>query len=216
MSRPTCRVGRRADDVTLVGAAKQVDVARLEAALAAGLRHIGENYVQEALPKVAAIGDRAVWHFIGHLQRNKARDVVPRFDLIETVDSVRLAQEVDRRAAQAGRRLAVLLQVNVGGEESKFGVPPEDLVALYDAVAELQSLDVQGLMAVPPFVPEAELSRPYFRRLRELRDALQRARPEAHVPHLSMGMSLDFEVAIEEGATMVRVGTDLFGPRPAP
>ncbi len=207
------RAGRSVEEVTLVGAAKQVDVARLEAAIAAGLRHIGENFVQEALPKIEAIGERATWHFIGHLQRNKVRQVVSRFALIETVESARLAQEIERRAAAAGRRASVLLQVNVGDEASKFGVSPPALLDLWDAVVGLAHLDVQGLMAVPPLVPDAELSRPFFRRLRALRDEAEHARPDRTLPHLSMGMSLDFEVAIEEGATIVRVGTDLFGPR---
>lgn len=205
------RAGRRCEDITLVGVTKLIGLERIEPALAAGLRHLGENYVQEALDKYEAIGDRARWHFIGHLQRNKVKYVVPRFDLIETVDSLRLAREIEKRAARAGKRMPVLLQVNVGDEHSKFGVAPAEAGALWDEVAALPHLEVQGLMAIPPLVPEPELSRPYFRRLGEIARDLEA--PEKRIQHLSMGMTLDFEVAIEEGATIVRVGTGIFGPR---
>ena len=207
------RVRRRPEDITLVGVTKLIGLERIQPALAAGLRHLGENYVQEALDKYEVIGDRAIWHFIGHLQRNKVRYVVPRFDLIETVDSLRLAQEIDKRATQVGKRMPVLLQVNVGDEDSKFGVAPSELGALWDQVAALAHLEVQGLMAIPPLAPEPEQSRPYFRRLREMAEELEASAPGPRVRHLSMGMTQDFEVAIEEGATIVRVGTGIFGPR---
>lgn len=206
-------MGRRPEEVTLVGVTKLIGLERIEPALAAGLGHLGENYVQEALAKHEVIGARAVWHFIGHLQRNKVKHVVPRFDLIETVDSVRLAREIEKRAAQAEKRMAVLLEVNVGDEESKFGVAPGEVADLWDEVAALPHLELQGLMAIPPLMADPEESRPFFRRLKEVAGELEAARPEAWVQHLSMGMTQDFEVAIEEGATIVRVGTGIFGPR---
>ena len=214
------RAGRDPDDVTLVGVTKRVAAARVAEAARAGLGCIGENYVQEAKEKLLALAAfpeaRALRrHFIGPLQRNKARDAVALFDVIESVDRASLARELDRRAAAAGRTLEVLLQVNVSGEPQKSGVSPEDAAALLDACAALPALRVAGLMTVPEIAEEPEATRPAFAALRALRDTL-RARPAgAGLRHLSMGMSADFEVAVEEGATLVRVGTAIFGPREA-
>jgi hypothetical protein len=212
------RAGRDAADVTLVGVSKRMPADRMAEAARAGLACVGENYVQEAREKRTALEalpeTRALrWHLIGSLQRNKARDAVASFDVVETVDRVSLAQELDRRAAQAGRTLEVLLQVNVSGEPQKAGARPEQVEALLGACAELPHLRVTGLMAVPEAADDPERTRPSFARLRALRDELRAVPGGAGLRELSMGMSADFEVAIEEGATLVRVGTALFGPR---
>jgi hypothetical protein len=185
--------------------------------VAAGITILGENYVQEALGKIEALADMKVsWHFIGHLQTNKAKAVAPHFDCVHTVDRERLAVELDRQAKKLGKPLSVLIEVELGGEESKSGVSPERLPALFGAISSLDGLQVRGLMALPPFFDDPEAARPYFKQLRELLDRLRNASPEPErLTELSMGMSNDFEVAIEEGATIVRVGTALFGARPA-
>jgi len=174
--------------------------------VAAGAAALGENRVQEAKDKVAALGRPVPWHLIGSLQTNKARDAVMLFDWIHSVDRLELARELDRRAHAAGRKVKGLLQVNLGDEPQKGGAAPGEVKALLDELRGLTHLDIRGLMAIPPQVADAEAARPYFRRLRELRDA-------AGLEHLSMGMSADFAQAIEEGATMVRVGTSIFGAR---
>jgi pyridoxal phosphate enzyme (YggS family) len=200
------RAGRRADDVLLIGVSKTVDVERIRAALAAGLGALGENRVQEARDKIADVGRAVPWHLIGHLQANKVRDALELFDVIHSVDRIDLARELDRRARAKGRTVDAFLQVNVGGELSKGGWPPEAVETAMDAVAALAGLKLRGLMTIPPAVERAEDARGWFRALRKL--------AERHgLPGLSMGMSGDFEVAIEEGATMVRVGTAIFGPR---
>jgi hypothetical protein len=189
--------------VTLVAVTKTVPPTRVDAALAAGVTVFGENKIQEAKAKIPLVSSRAHWHFIGHLQSNKARDAVELFELIHSVDSVKLAGELNKWADRAGKTQLILLEVNVAGEASKFGIKPEDLPATLAQVQQLPRLEVRGLMTVPPFVEDV---RPYFRRLRELRDA-------TGLQELSMGMSHDFEVAIEEGATIVRIGTGIFGER---
>lgn len=209
IARACGRVGRSPGDVLLIAVSKTVEPERIRLAVAAGIPALGENRVQEAREKVEALGRPVPWHLIGSLQANKAREAVRLFDWIHSVDRVELARELSRRAHAAGRSVNVLVQVNLGEEPQKGGVAPGELKALLDAVARLESLRVRGLMAIPPAVAAPEAARPYFRRLRELRDG-------AELEHLSMGMSGDFEVAIEEGATMVRVGTAIFGPRPAP
>lgn len=218
------RGGRSPEEVTLVGAAKGQSVATVAAAVEAGLADVAESFAQEARDKVpavaAALAERGVapprWHFVGQLQRNKARLVAPWCDCVHSVDRRSLAEELDRRAAAAGRRLEVLLQVNLSGEDQKGGVAPGSLGELLRAAAALPALRVTGLMTVPAADPDPEAAREPFRRLRALRDDLCR-RPGGHtLRELSMGMSADFEVAVEEGATLVRVGTSLFGPRPAP
>lgn len=206
------RAGRDPDSVRLIAVSKTFPAERVRELAACGQRLFGENRVQEALAKIPEVGPGPVWHLIGHLQRNKARHAVGRFELIHGVDSVELARELDRRAAAAGIRQPVLIQLNLAGEATKFGVGEEELGPLLDRIAPLAGLEPRGLMIIPPHVEQAERSRVWYARLRELRDEASRrlGRP---LPELSMGMSDDFEVAVEEGATLVRVGRALFGPR---
>jgi pyridoxal phosphate enzyme (YggS family) len=206
VARAAERAGRRPDGVLLIGVSKTVDVARIRAAVAAGVTTLGENRVQEAKGKIAELGRLAAWHLIGHLQTNKVKDALDLFDLIHSLDRLELARELERRAAGQGRVVDALLQVNVAAEASKGGVAPDAVGETLDLIGKLGHVRVRGLMTIPPEVERPEESRPWFRRLGEL--------AERHgLPELSMGMSGDFEVAIEEGATMVRVGTAIFGPR---
>ena len=200
----------------LVGATKGVDANRVRAAVAAGLREIGENRIQEALPKISALGPGPRWHLIGHLQRNKARPAAEHFEVIHSIDGLATAQAVDHAAGRAGRRIAVLVEVNVAGEAMKYGVPPEAAGALVAAVGACAHLAPVGLMTVAPMTDDPETVRPVFRRLRELRDRLREEGAGQGFRELSMGMSGDFEVAIEEGATMVRIGRAIFGDRAGP
>lgn len=200
------RAGRNPADVTLIAVTKTFDAATVAAAIAAGVRDIGENRVQEAEAKQAAlvaVSPRPVWHLIGHLQTNKVRTALRTFDILHSVDSLRLAEAINRGAAAP---VPVLLEVNVGGEASKFGFIPEETAAAVEQVRRLANLDLRGLMTVAPAADDPQEVRPVFRRLRELRDA-------AGLAELSMGMTHDFEVAVEEGATMVRVGRAIFGGR---
>jgi pyridoxal phosphate enzyme (YggS family) len=214
------RAGRDPREVTLIGVAKKHGAEAVAEAVAAGVRDVGENFAQEAREKIPRVHEllaaRRValprWHFLGQLQRNKARLVVPLFDCMQTVDRLDLAQELSRRAEAAGKTLDVLLQVNVDAEPQKGGCEPAELRALHAAVSSLAALSVRGLMAIPE--PVADM-RPAFARLRALRDELSRA-SGAELSMLSMGMSDDFESAIAEGATHVRIGTALFGSRGAP
>ncbi|MCS7254922.1 MAG: YggS family pyridoxal phosphate-dependent enzyme [Armatimonadota bacterium] len=208
------RVGRDPKEITIVGATKSVDVERIKAAIAVGLTDIGENYVQEALRKYESIGDAVRWHFIGHLQSNKAKYVVRFCKLIQSLDRLSLAEELSKRAFQLGRTIDVLVQVNIGGEETKFGVPPSEAIELIRAVAKLEGIKVRGLMCIPPYKSDPEDVRPYFRKMMELFERIERAKIYGvSMDYLSMGMSHDYEVAIEEGANMVRIGTAIFGPR---
>jgi len=208
------KAGRDPAGVRLVGAAKTVPVERLRPVVAAGLAIVGENYLQEAKAKLAALDLPVSWHFIGHLQSNKAAAAVQLFDLIHSVDRLSLAQALERAAARLGKVQDILLEVNIAGEASKSGVAPAALEDLLRACAALSHLRVRGLMTMPPWSPDAEQVRPYFRQLREARDRLQALNlPGVELVELSMGMSDDFAVAIEEGATLVRIGTALFGPR---
>jgi PLP dependent protein len=207
------RSGRDAGAVKLLAAAKSQSAEKIRAAAAAGVRLIGENYVQEAAVKKTAIASLFEWHLIGHLQRNKAKAALDLFDVIESLDSVELARALDKEAGARGRIVRALIEVNLGGEASKSGVAAERLVPLLEGVATLKHVKVEGLMAVPPFSEDAEKARPYFKRLRGLRDKMTVKAANIDLKELSMGMSQDFEVAIEEGATLVRVGTALFGPR---
>jgi len=212
------RAGRHPDEVALVAVTKTVDPPRILRAINSGIAHIGENRVQEAEGKVSrAPGLRAsaTWHFIGHLQTNKVRRAVSLFDVIQSVESLGLAQRIDRIASEAGRIVPVYLQVDVGLEPSKFGVPPDELVALAEKIAACRHLRPDGLMAIPPYVEDAQHVRPYFAKLRRLLEEVNdRKIFDRVLTGLSMGMSHDFEVAVEEGATMVRIGTAIFGPRP--
>jgi len=209
------RAGREVREVRLVAVSKTVGVERIRRLVECGHDLLGENRVQEALQKIPALGPAVRWHLVGHLQRNKARHAVGAFELLHGVDSERLAVEIDRRAEQSGIRQAVLLQVNLAGEETKSGVGEAGLPALLDTVAALPGVELRGLMTIPPPAEDPEESRRWYSRLRELRDR-SAARVGLPLPELSMGMTDDFEVAVEEGATLVRVGRAIFGERPAP
>ncbi|MBX7218413.1 MAG: YggS family pyridoxal phosphate-dependent enzyme [Blastocatellia bacterium] len=215
IARACARAGRPVEDVTLVAVSKTKPIEMIEEAISAGIRHFGENRVQEAAGKIPHITTEGVtWHLIGHLQANKAKPAVELFHLIHSVDSIALAARLDRLAGEHNRRTKVLLQVHVGDEETKSGILPDELVGLFETTSIFPHLEVTGLMAIPPFLPDPEAVRPYFAQLRRMRDDLQQQFPgHPPLPQLSMGMSHDFEVAIEEGATIVRVGTALFGDR---
>jgi len=207
------RSGRDPAEVTLLAVSKNHPAEAVAQAVGLGLTTFGENRVQEAKAKIPLSPSRARWHFIGHLQSNKARDAVALFGTIESVDSLALAEELQKQAEKQAKTLKVLLEVNVAGESSKFGWVPDRLVESLGAINALPRLELHGLMTVAPYATDAEKVRPVFRRLHELRDRCA-DRLGAPLPVLSMGMSGDLEVAIEEGATIVRVGTALFGPRP--
>jgi pyridoxal phosphate enzyme (YggS family) len=206
------RVGRAEDSVTLLAVSKSHPPETIRAAVYAGQVCFGENKIQEAKAKIPLSPGKARWQFIGHLQSNKVRDAVELFEMIQGVDSLAIAREISKRAEQAAKIIPILLEVNVAGEASKFGYQPEQLIAELNDLNALPRIEIHGLMAIPPFSPVAEKSRPYFQRLRELKTRAE-AVLGAPLPQLSMGMSGDFEVAIEEGATIVRVGTALFGER---
>lgn len=212
IARAEKRAGRAPGSVKLVAASKTQPLSLVLEAHAAGLTVFGENYVQEAAEKVPGLPG-AEWHMIGKLQGNKVRKAVSLFSWIQTADSAKRLEEISRCAAEEGKVVPVLLEVNLEGEESKAGISPADLRGAAESAAGLPGVKVSGLMAIPPYGMDPEESRPYFVRLRELRDALSRELPAADLRELSMGMSGDFEAAIEEGATMVRVGTAIFGTR---
>lgn len=212
------RVGRDPAGVTLIGASKQVPAERLREAAVQGLAQLGENRIQEAREKIEALADLRgglTWHLIGHLQSNKAKVAAALFDWVQSLDSLELARELDRRAREAGRRLQVLVEVNTSGEASKFGVPPERALEVLAGLDGLERLEPRGLMTVGPLSEDAATVRAAYAALAERLHAAQRAFPAWRLDQLSMGMSGDFELAVEEGATMVRVGTALFGPRSA-
>jgi pyridoxal phosphate enzyme (YggS family) len=212
MAAACARARRDPGSVRLVAVSKTVPAAVVADAMASGQIVFGENRVQEALAKIDAVGPGAAWHLVGHLQKNKARLAAGVFELIHGIDDRELADELDRRAAARSATQPVLVQANLAGESTKRGAGEDGLMPLLEAVAGLRHLDLRGLMIIPPPVSDPELARPWFRRLRELRDraASRLARP---LPELSMGMTDDFEVAIEEGATLVRVGRAIFGER---
>jgi pyridoxal phosphate enzyme (YggS family) len=213
IARSAARASRTVEEITLVAVSKTFPPAAIRSAYEVGLRHFGENRVQEWESKRAAVADLdATWHLIGHLQSNKARRAANLFNRVDSVDSVALAQKLDAAAASETKRLKILIEVHLGGEETKSGVPEANLPALALSVAQLQNLDLLGLMTIPPYFDEPEKVRPYFRRLRALRDQIG-AQLKSPLAVLSMGMSHDFEIAIEEGATEIRVGTALFGER---
>ncbi len=208
------RAGRDPASVTLMAVSKNQPPDAVRAALDAGLTCFGENRVQEAKAKIPLCPGRARWQMIGHLQSNKCRDAVALFELIQSVDSLALAQELNRQCEKAAKTMPMLLEVNVAGEASKFGYRPAALLADFPALSRLPRLEIHGLMTIAPYTPAPERARPVFRRLRELKAECEQLLG-APLPQLSMGMSGDFEVALEEGATLVRIGTALFGPRPA-
>jgi pyridoxal phosphate enzyme (YggS family) len=206
------RAGRDPSTVSLVAVSKTHPPETVQEAARAGLTLFGENKVQEAKAKIPSCPGRLHWHMIGHLQTNKVRDAVELFKMIQSVDSLHLAEEINKRADQAARVMPILLEVNLAGESSKFGYQADQLLTDLKQLTQLPRLEVQGLMTIPPWTPVPEKSRPFFEKLRELRTACEQLLG-APLPHLSMGMTGDFEVAIEEGATMVRIGTALFGER---
>jgi len=209
------RAERSPGGVRLVAATKTVPVERIQEGIAAGLSILGENRMQEALAKMAQLKEAPVrWHFIGQLQRRKVRTIVGLFDVIHSVDSVELAQEIDRRAGEAGMTQTILLEVNMGGESTKAGFQPDEIERQIPVLGVLPHVRIQGLMTIPPPTPEPEQARSYFRGLRELAGRIAgQGVPSVTMQELSMGMSHDYEVAIEEGATLVRVGTAIFGAR---
>jgi PLP dependent protein len=213
------RAGRSVSEVTLVGASKTVAPSLIGSAIESGLRVLGENRVQEAAPKIAELRDaisqhHVHWHLIGHLQSNKARRAVELFDAIQSVDSFKLSERLDKIAGELGKRLPVMIEVNLGGEASKSGVVSGEVLSLCEQTDKFRNLELMGLMAVPPLLEDPQEMRPFFRRLRDLHDQAKRAGIVGEqFKELSMGMSNDFEVAIEEGATFVRIGTAIFGPR---
>jgi pyridoxal phosphate enzyme (YggS family) len=213
MAQAVARVGRAPGDVTLVAVSKTFPPEAIRSAYELGLRHFGENRVQEWESKRSALADLdATFHLVGHLQSNKARRATEIFDRVDSLDSVALAQKLDAAAASQEKRLDVLVEVHLGGEDTKSGVEESELLALTENVGQLQNLQLLGFMTIPPYCENSEDVRPYFRKLRELRDRL---REQLGIPLdvLSMGMSHDFEIAIEEGATEIRIGTALFGER---
>jgi pyridoxal phosphate enzyme (YggS family) len=205
------RVERDPAEVKLVAVSKTVDAARIREAIEAGASILGENYVQEAQKKIEELGRPVSWHFIGHLQTNKAKYAVRLFDLIHSLDNLPLAEELDRRAGQVRQTLKVMIEVNLSGEATKFGTDEEKVLNLSRKILDLPHLSLEGLMTMPPYFDSPEMSRPYYVRLRELKERIVRG--GIPMKELSMGMSNDFDIAIEEGATYVRVGTAIFGPR---
>ena len=216
VAQAAMRAGRWPDEVTLIAVSKTFDAATVQQAVDAGAVDLGENRVQEAAGKVGVVrADGLRWHLIGHLQSNKARLAVKTFDVIHTIDSVELAERLERICGEERRRLDVLVQVDLGHEATKAGADEAEVAAIVETLDAAPHLSLKGLMTLPPLFDDAEQARPFFRRLREIRDELNRQRPlERRLTELSMGMSHDFTVAIEEGATMVRVGTAIFGARP--
>ncbi len=215
LARALERAGRLPSSARLVAISKTRPAEDVRAAFEAGQAEFGENRVQEALEKIAATSDIPItWHLVGHLQSNKARRAAGAFGCIHSIDSVDLLKRVDAAAEEAGRRPELLVQVDLAGEPTKHGAPAETWLSLFEAAAACRAARVAGLMLLPPFTPDPEDARPYFRRLRALRDELAgRGVPPAMLGELSMGMSHDFEVAVEEGATLIRVGTAIFGER---
>jgi pyridoxal phosphate enzyme (YggS family) len=212
IAQAAAKTGRAANEIELVAITKTHPAERVREAVEAGQTLFGESKVQEARAKIPELPSKLCWHFVGHLQKNKIRHALPLFDLFHGVDSLALAQEIDRIAAEDGKHPRVLLEVNVAGEGTKFGFNAENLRANLGSVLALRRLSIEGLMCIPPLAEEAAASRKFFVQLRELRDSLEKEF-EVKLPQLSMGMTQDFQVAVEEGATLVRVGTAIFGER---
>ena len=215
IDRACLRSGRKGTDVTLLAVAKTFPAERIAEVVSCGVQDIGENYVQELLSKREALPDTGIrWHFIGHLQSNKVKYIAGWIHLIHAVDSTRLAEEINRKAEHAGRTIDVMIEVNSTGEDSKYGIPPDGAEALVTSLAGFEHIRVVGLMTMGLFLPDPETSRPLYRSMARLRTQLGRLNQKnAEMTQLSMGMTGDFEVAIEEGATIVRIGTALFGKR---
>jgi hypothetical protein len=216
IARAAQLAGRQPEQITLIAVSKTFDPATIQKAVDAGVTDLGENRVQEAESKIGFVaGQNLRWHMIGHLQSNKARRAASIFSVIHSIDSIRIAQRLDQAAQLLGRKIPVLIELNLAREPNKSGADESELSGIVEALDRAQNLQLRGLMAIPPFLESPEMVRPYFRRLRQLLEELNRSRPpEKQLTELSMGMSHDFEVAIQEGATMVRIGTAIFGPRP--
>jgi pyridoxal phosphate enzyme (YggS family) len=210
------QAGRNPNDIRLVAVSKKIPAPAIQKALEAGQIIFGENYLQDAKKKIEELGTGPEWHFIGHIQSNKAKSVADLFHMVHTVDRLKLANALDREAGKIGKKLPVLVQVNVGEEQQKSGVMPDEAGSLLEALQQLPHLQVHGLMTMPPYKDDPEDVRPFFRALRELSEEFARKDYfyKSSRVELSMGMSHDFQVAIEEGATLVRIGTAIFGPRP--
>ena len=215
INKAAVRAGRNPEEITLVAVSKTFDAASVQRAIEAGVIHLGENYIQEASEKISAIDSPGVkWHMIGHLQSNKARLAVQLFDYIHTIDNVKLVERLDRIAGELHRNPSVLVQVDLGHEATKAGAEEHMLPEIIATLDNADNLNMIGLMTMPPLFLEAEQTREYFIRLREICDSINSSRPQtSRFKELSMGMSHDFEVAIEEGATMIRIGTAIFGQR---
>jgi pyridoxal phosphate enzyme (YggS family) len=213
IAQGAAKAGRSENEIELVAISKTHPAERIREAVEAGQTLFGESRVQEARAKIPELPSNLRWHFVGHLQKNKIRHALPLFELFHGVDSFALAQEINRIAADEGGHPRILLEVNVAGEGSKFGFTAGTLLTEMELLLELRRLSIEGLMCIPPLAGEAESSRKYFVQLRELRDSLEREF-NLKLPHLSMGMTQDFWIAVEEGATLVRVGTAIFGERP--
>ena len=212
MNAACLRSGRDLSSVILLAVTKGQPPHAVRAAVELGLSLFGENRVQEAKLKISQCPTALRWHLIGHLQSNKCRDAIHFFQMIQSVDSLALAEEINKYAEKSAKTMPVLLEVNVAGEATKFGFKPDEVLAQLDRINSLRKIEIHGLMTMAPYTPEPEKVRPLFRRLRELKEASEQSLG-APLTHLSMGMSGDFEIAIEEGSTMVRVGSALFGPR---
>jgi len=206
--------GRDPREIKILAAAKAQDIKSIEAAIVAGVLLIGENYVQEASLKRKGLPTSVEWHLIGHLQRNKAKAAVEIFDVIESLDNAELARELDKEGRKRNARVRAFIEINVGGEETKSGIAKAKVADLLRTIGQLDHLSIEGLMTVPPFREECEETRPYFQEMRQLRDELHSLKlPNVDLRELSMGMTHDYLIAVEEGATIVRIGTALFGPR---
>lgn len=215
MAEAARKAGRVPEDIRLMAVSKTVDDQRITTAIEAGVDMIGENYIQEAKRKIELMGHPIEWHFIGHLQTNKVKYAVKLFDMIHSIDRIELAQELDKRSGNFGKISKILIEVNVSGEPSKSGVALDQALPLIIAVSRFQNLSIQGLMTMPPWFDNPEDARPYFVALRELRERIITERIDhVQMKELSMGMSGDYQVAVEEGSTIVRIGTAIFGKRP--
>lgn len=211
IEKASLRAGRDPEGIKLVAVTKTVEIPRVKEAIESGVRILGENYVQEAQKKIDEIGRTVSWHFIGHLQSNKAKYAVKLFDMIHSIDSFSLAEELNRRAKNEGQKINVMIEVNLSGEATKFGIEEVKAIELAKKILNLDHISLQGLMTMPPYFELPEMSRPYYIKLRALKERM--FKEGIPLEELSMGMSNDFEIAIEEGATFVRIGTAIFGPR---
>ncbi len=205
------KVGRNPEDITLVCVTKETNLEQIKQAIDLGINHIGENKVQDAIAKFQYISDKIIWHMIGHLQINKVKYAIKLFSLIHSVDSIKLAEEIDRRTKKLNKVQDVLIQVNTSGEESKYGVSYKETFSLIKETLRMKNVKVRGLMTIAPLVDNSEKARPFFKRLRELRNEINNRQNGQNVPmHLSMGMSQDYRIAVEEGATILRIGSAIF------